>query len=64
MGTVTSGAVDARAELPRGVRVAPPWLAKVLVAAALGAHAAVWGTDAPLSTMNEIHSHRSVKPGR
>ena len=48
MGTVTSGAVDARTPLPRGVRVAPPWLAKLLVAAALGAHAAVWGTDAPL----------------
>jgi protein-S-isoprenylcysteine O-methyltransferase Ste14 len=48
MGTGTSGAVDARAYLRRGVRVAPPWLAKLLVAAALGAHAAVWGTDAPL----------------
>ncbi len=48
MGTGTSGAVDPRVELPRGVRVRPPWLAKALVAAALGAHAALWGTDAPL----------------
>jgi protein-S-isoprenylcysteine O-methyltransferase Ste14 len=48
MGTGTSGAVDARADLHRGVRVAPPGLAKLLVAAALGAHAAVWGTDAPM----------------
>lgn len=48
MGTGTSGAVDPHIELPRGVRVRPPWLAKALVAAALGAHAALWGTDAPL----------------
>jgi protein-S-isoprenylcysteine O-methyltransferase Ste14 len=48
MGTGTSGAVDPRVQLPRGVRVRPPWLAKALVAAALGAHAALWGTDAPL----------------
>ena len=48
MGTGTSGAVDAGVELPRGVRLRPPWLAKALVAAALGAHAALWGTNAPL----------------
>ena len=48
MGTATSGAADAGADLPRGARVRPPWLAKALVAAALGAHAALWGTNAPL----------------
>ncbi len=48
MATGTSGAVDAGAELPRGVRVRAPWLAKALIAAALGAHAALWGAHAPL----------------
>jgi protein-S-isoprenylcysteine O-methyltransferase Ste14 len=33
---------------PGAARVRAPWLAKALVAAALGAHVALWGTGAPL----------------
>ena len=48
MATGTSGAVEARPALPPGVRLRPPWVAQTLVAASLGAHAALWGTEAPL----------------
>lgn len=49
MATVTSGAVEPRAAArPQVAGVRPPWLAKALVAAALGVHAALWGTDAPM----------------